>query len=97
MLYICVVKQSVNQQPIKTHKIMNELEKKMIEYHLGKLEEVADKLEKAEQGAEKSCAEVENREFPSAFKYGHMIAETRICSGLITNQINDLRRIINNL
>lgn len=76
---------------------MNELEKKMIEYHLGKLEEVAAKLEKAEQCAEKSCAEVENREFPSAFKYGHMIAETRICSGLITDQINDLRRIINNL
>lgn len=76
---------------------MNELEKKMIEYHLGKLEEVAAKLENAEQGAEKSCAEVENREFPSAFKYGHMIAETKICSGLITIQVNDLRRIINNL
>ena len=72
---------------------MNELEKKMIEYHLGKLEEVAAKLENAKQCAETSCAEVENREFPSAFKYGHMIAETMICSGLITNQINDLRRI----
>lgn len=76
---------------------MHELDKKMIEYHLGKLEEVAAKLENAEQGAEKSCAEVENREFPSAFKYGHMIAETKICSGYITTQINDIRRIINNL
>ena len=76
---------------------MNELEKKMIEYHLGKLEEVAAKLEKAEQGAEESCAEVENREFPSAFKYGHMIAETRICSDYILTQINDIRKIINNL
>ena len=76
---------------------MNELEKKMIEYHLVKLEEVAAKLENAEQCAEKSCAEVENREFPSAFKYGHMIAETKICSGLITDQIDDIRRIINNL
>lgn len=80
---------------------MNELDKKMIEFHLGKLEEVAAKLENAEQGAEqgaeKSCAEVENREFPSAFKYGHMIAEAMICSGLITDQVNDLRRIINNL
>lgn len=76
---------------------MHELEKKMIEFHLGKLEEVAAKLENAEKRAEESCAEVENRACPSAFKYGHMIAETRICSGLITNQINDLRRIINNL
>ncbi len=76
---------------------MNVLEKKMIEYHLGKLEEVAAKLENAEQCAEKSCAEVENREFPSAFKYGHMIAEAKICSGYITTQVEELRRIINNL
>lgn len=76
---------------------MNELEKKMIEFHLGKLEEVAAKLENAEQGAEQSCNEVENRAFPSAFKYGHMIAETRICSGLIINQIEDIKRIINNI
>lgn len=33
---------------------MHELDKKTIEYHLGKLEEVAEKLENAEQGAEKS-------------------------------------------
>lgn len=76
---------------------MHELDKKIIEYHLGKLEEVAAKLENAKQGAEESCAEVENREFPSAFKYGYMIAETMICSGFITTQVNELRRIINNL
>lgn len=76
---------------------MNKLDKKMIEYHLGKLEDVAAKLENAEQGAEKSCAEVENMAFSFAYKYGCMIAETKICSGLITNQINDLRRIINTI
>lgn len=76
---------------------MDELDKKMLEYHLGKLEEVAAKLEQAEQYAEKFCAENGEREFPSAFKYGCLTAETKICSGLVLNQVKDLRRIINNL
>lgn len=76
---------------------MNELEKKMIEYNLVKMEEVAAKLENAEQGAEKSCAKVENRAELSAIKFGYMIAETKLCSGYLLNQINDIRRIINNL
>lgn len=76
---------------------MNELDKKNIQFYLDQLEKIAGTLSDAESNAENLCDEVGNREYPSAFKYGCMIAITRICSDMVKNNIKEITNLINNL
>lgn len=76
---------------------MTEIDKKLIKYHIAELEKVAGKLADAEAFAEKQCNDVKDREFPSAYKYGCMIALTRIYAGMVENNVREIEKLINNL
>lgn len=69
-------------------------EAKKINSQLNQLKTIAGELAEAEAFAEKTYNESKRRDCPSAFKYGCMIAITRIYALSIEKNIEEIKQII---